>query len=115
MKKDQKLPKKNVQINNSSGKPPPDSYSKTNHNPPIEIDVTEDHQIREIHKTIHKIDIADQTVKRVNTEKITTDQTRTEVIIQTIKENDLFQTLGFYTIPMTVQEVLQTIEIGNFK
>ena len=45
------------------------------HNPLIQIILAEDHQTDEIHKIIHKIDIADQLVKTTNSKIIIFDQT----------------------------------------
>ena len=68
MKKDQKLPNKNIHTINSSRKPLPNNsnYSRNNH--PIIPNIEEDHHTKKIHKISHKTDIVDQIVKIVNIE-----------------------------------------------
>ena len=71
----------------------------------------QDHQIKAIHKTIHKIDIADQIVKTIIIEIFTLDQTLLGIITQAIQETVHIQTLRIDSMPMTVQEIRQIITI----
>ena len=71
--------------------------------------LAEEHQIDEIQKIIHKLDITDQIVKIISIETITLEQSNRiiyskMIVIGTV----IIQTLGMDTIPRTV---LQTIEI----
>ena len=83
--------------------------------PPIEIIFAEDHQIDEIQKLIHRMDIADQTARIISLETITLDQNQTEVIIQTVIRTVLIQTVGIDNIPMANQEKLLTIEFQTIQ
>ena len=83
----------------------------TNHSLFIEIVFAEDPRTEETHKNFHKTDIVDQTVKITNIAIITQDQTQIEVIIRTIIEIFLIQTLGTDTILKIVQEIHHKIEI----
>ena len=85
------------------------------YNPPIEIIFAEDHQIDEIQKLIHRMDIADQTARIISLETITLDQNQTEVIIQTVIRTVLIQTVGIDNIPMANQEKLLTIEFQTIQ
>ena len=93
MKKDQSLANKNVQSNNSSGKPFPDSYSNYRPKSPYQNSFAEVYQTEEFHKIIHKTDVADQRVRIIGIEKIIQDQTQIEVITQITIEIVLIQTL----------------------
>ena len=116
MKKDQYAPNKNMfkvaiaQENNFQV-----AIVLIDYNPPIEIIFAEDHQIDEIQKLIHRMDIADQTARIISLETITLDQNQTEVIIQTVIRTVLIQTVGIDNIPMANQEKLLTIEIQTIQ
>ena len=58
--KDQNLPEKNVQSNNSLENHFQIAIAITGFNHPIEISFSEDHQIDKIHKISRKVGIADQ-------------------------------------------------------
>ena len=69
------------------------------------------HQIDKIHKSIHKIDKAEQIVKALSNKIFTLDQAQIEMITQILLETFHIKALEIDTVPMTVQETRQTIEV----
>ena len=131
MKKDQNLPNKNIQSNNSSGKPLPNNSNYSRNQSPIILIIEVDHQNKEIHKIFHKIDIVDQIAKIISIEKTIHDQIQLEQnfliavhiqilgidTIQTIDhethhkiETETIQTIGIEAIPIIEINVTKTID-----
>ena len=98
-----------AQVNHSQN-----SIVKTDHNPPSQKIFAEDHQIDRTHKSIHKTDIADQTVKTISIEKITLIVT-TNSNYSNYNKVGHTQTIETYVIPMTVQDFLRIVEITQVK
>ena len=80
MKKDQKLPNRNIHSNNSSGKPLPNIQITLENNHLIIQIIEDDHQRKKFHEISHKTDIVDQTVEIVNIERTIHDQIQTDLI-----------------------------------
>ena len=93
MNKDQNLPNKNYQSNNSSEKPLPGSYNN--------------YRSQSLYQNIFR---RNKIVRIINIEIITQDQTQLEVIFRTIIVIVRIHTLGSETIPKTVRETHHTIE-----
>ena len=115
MKKDQRLPNKNNRIINAQENRSQIAIKRTDHKPHNLIILAEDHQIDKIHRTIHKIDIADQTAKIISVEIFTLDWILIEVITQTKNEMTQFQTLGIGTIQMTLKKFFKQPQLKIFK
>ena len=79
-------------------------------NHPTVITIVENLQLKEIHETSHKLDIVDQTVKTINIEIISEDQTQIEATIQIITGIVQTQTPETDTIQMIVLETPHAIE-----
>ena len=110
MNKNQNLPNKNYQSNNSSGKPLPGSYNNYRSQSPYQNIFRRRSLDRRNFQSYSQNRYRDQTVRIINIEIITQDQTQLEVIFWTIIVIVRIHTLGTETIPKTVQEIHHTIE-----
>ena len=110
MKKDQKLPNKNIHSKNSSENHSQISIITIDNNDPTKITIAGDLQVEEIHKISHKLDIAGLIVQTISFKATAQDQTQTEVFIQIITETVRIQMLGKDIIQRTVLEIPHKIE-----
>ena len=128
MKKDQNLPNKKIQTNNSSGKPLPNISNYSRNQSPLTVIIEVDHQNNEIHKIFHKTDIIDQIAKITTIETTIHDQIQTEekflipVPIQTLEKDTIqiidhlvHHTLEVETTRITEIEVFQILETNVTK
>ena len=84
MNKDQNLPNKNYQSNNSSGKPLPDSYNNYRSQSPYQNIFRRRSPDRTNSQSYSQNRYRDQIIRIINIEIITQDQTQLEVIFRTI-------------------------------
>ena len=116
MKKDQNLPNKTIHSNNSQI-----TIITIDYNYLTKKIIAEDLRLDKIHKTSHKIGIADLIFEIINVGTTTNDPTQTEVITQIVIETVPIQTLGIYIIQTTIletphltkTETIQTKEVDN--
>ena len=111
MKKDQSLANKNVQSNNSSGKPIPDSYSNYRPKSPYQNAFAEVYQTEEFHKIIHKTVVADQRVRIIGIEKNYSRSNSNRSNYSNNNRNSSDSNSRNKTILRIVQEIDHTIEI----
>ena len=109
MKKDQNLPNKNIHSNISSGESLPNSSNYSRNQSLIFLNTEIDHQIEEIHESLHKTDIVDHTVEILKLKKFIHDQIQTErtILLITVPNHSLEKN----TIQMTDHEIHLTIDI----
>ena len=108
MKKDQKLPNKNIHSNNSSGKPLPKNSNYSRNQSPYNSNYRGRSPEQKIHEISPKTDIVDQIAKKTSIETTNHDQIQTEEIFLIPVP---IQILGTDTIQTIDHVIDHTIEI----